>query len=131
MIDLGARVDQELARGEGDGWRYADLPADAEAYSVGLQAIDELTMQEHHVAFHALASGAQDEFLEAIACGKVTSTKIELKRWFEDVRADLTRHYVSHPATLERMNYTGMADDPNGFVQIGRGRLEDWESRKL
>jgi hypothetical protein len=42
--------------------------------------------------------------------------------WFEDARAELTRLYVSDPRTLDRIGFTGFADDPGGFTQI---RLED------
>ena len=50
----------------------------------------------------------------------------EMKRWFEDVRAACTRRYVADPRTMDRMGYTGFADDL-GFTQIRLGEVEEFE----
>lgn len=39
-LDLARRFDAQLASGPGDGWRYADMPADAQAHRLGLAALD-------------------------------------------------------------------------------------------
>ena len=58
----------------------------------------------------------------------------QMRRWFEEVRADATKLYVAHPATLARMGYSGIADGADsehqtGFVLIGEGEREPWEPR--
>ena len=58
----------------------------------------------------------------------------QMRRWFEEVRADVTKLYVAHPATLARMGYSGIADGADserqtGFVLIGEGEREAWEPR--
>ena len=126
-IDLAARLDKKLAQATGDGWRYASLPQDVEAYRVGLGLLDEFAMKLSAVPFTRLVPGAQDSLLEAVASGRVRSEKLDLKRWFEDLRADATQIYVSHPRTLAKMGYSGIADDPKGFVQIGIGERDAWE----
>jgi hypothetical protein len=126
-IGLAARIDRELAEGNGDGWRYASLPSDTEAYRVGLDLLNEFAQRLKGVSFDRLAPERQDSLLEAIASGQTTSPKFDLQRWFEDLCAAATRIYVSHPATLARMGYSGIADDPNGFVQLGLGKVEPWE----
>jgi hypothetical protein len=128
-IDLAARLDQKLAEGKGDGWRYAVLPADTSAYSTALDVLNQLAERLHGSGFTTMTPAMQDAMLESITVGTLDSAEIDLKRWFEDVRADLTTLYVSHPETLARMNYSGIADDPNGFVQLGVGKLEEWEPR--
>ena len=130
-IDLAARLDKKLAEAKGNGWRYASLPRDFEAYQIGLGMLDEFAMKLSAVPFARLQAAAQDSLLEAIATGRLRSEKLDLERWFEDVRADATQIYVSHPRTLARMGYSGIADDPKGFVQIGMGEREAWEPEPL
>ena len=130
-IDLAARLDKQLAAATGDGWRYASLPRDAEAYRIGLGLLQEFAMKLSAVPFTRLVLEAQDGLLHAIASSRVRSDKLDLRRWFEDLRADATQIYVSHPLTLARIGYSGIADDLNGFVQIGIGEREVWEPEPL
>ena len=106
-IDLAARLDRQLADGVGDGWRYSSLPSDADACRVGLSLLDEFAMKLSAVPFGRLAPEAQDSLLEATAAGRLHSPKLDLKRWFEDLRAGATQLYVAHPVTLARMGYSG------------------------
>lgn len=39
-VQLAGDIDRRLANGETDGWRYADMPRDGEAYTRGLRALD-------------------------------------------------------------------------------------------
>lgn len=133
-IDLGARIDAMLAAGQGDGWRFAALPPDAEAYRAALR-----TLGAH--GFAALDVHRQDEALRLIAAGGLPDrTPAEpglldaeqMRLWFEDLRADAVRLYVGHPATLARMGYSGIGnggDGPrlSGFTAVGAGMREAWE----
>ncbi len=127
-IDLAARID-EVLQGEGDGWRFAELPPDADAYRAGLQALDSLS-------FPTLDAAAQDALLEAAAAGDLSATSglngAQMKLWFEDVRADAVRIYMAHPATLARIGYSGIGyggdgEPKPGFHQVGPGEREPWE----
>ena len=40
-IDMAGPIDKRLTDGEGDGWRYNDMPPDGEAYRLGLSGISE------------------------------------------------------------------------------------------
>lgn len=127
IIDLAARLDRQLASGKGDGWRYAVLPPDSEACVGGLTVLDELAQKLSGTPFEALNDTAKDSLLGAIAATRIASPKIDLTRWLEDLRANAAQLYVSHPQTLASIGYSGIADDPNGFVQIGIGMTEAWE----
>ena len=62
-IDLAARVDAQLARGEGDGWRNADLPSDPEAYRTGLDAlvgVTAMTAEQRSDLVTAIVAGDPD-----------------------------------------------------------------------
>ena len=135
-IDLALRIDATLATGSGDGWRFADLPSDPDAYRAGLQSLDVAAGAS---GYAALDAASQDALLEQAAAGTfpVAATAgllnpSQMKLWFEDVRSDAVRLYVAHPATLARIGYGGIAyggDGPrkSGFVDFGIGRREPWE----
>lgn len=119
-IDLAQRIDQALAAGDTDGWRFAVLPADARAYGHSLAAL---------AGFSDLPVEAQDAQLEAIAAGERGEAML---RWFEDLRGQATMIYVSHPSTFARMGYSGIAYGGDGagrpgFNAIAAGEREAWE----
>ncbi len=144
-IDLAARVDAVLAAGVGDGWRMAQLPPDAEACAAGLATLDAAAGA---AGFAGLGDAAQDALLARAAGGTLDAGAVaratdgtaggprldaaRMRLWFDDVRSMAVRAYVSHPATLARMGYSGIGyggDGPRleGFVRLGIGAREDWE----
>lgn len=124
-IDVAARVDAQLARGEGDGWRSADLPPDPEAYRAGLDtlaAVWPTDPAEREDVLRAAIEGTTD------AEGALDAAR--LKIWLEDVRNDLVRQWLAHPASMARIGYDGFATGGTpirGFVELRLGRREDWE----
>ena len=119
-IDLAQRIDKALATGESDGWRFAVLPADAQAYIENLAAL---------AGFAEQPVEAQDALLEAIAAGEKGEA---LTRWFEDLRGQATMIYVSHPSTFARMGYSGIGYGGDekwrpGFHAIAANEREAWE----
>ena len=142
-IDLAARIDRLLASGTGDGWRFALLPPDAEAYRAGLSTLDRQAQAAHGRHFVALDPDEQDALLERAAAGTLGAEPepeakaglldaSQMRLWFEDLRAESVKAYVAHPATLARMGYGGIAyggDGPrkSGFSRIGAGEREAWE----
>ncbi len=140
-FDLAARLDADLHGGKGDGWRYATLPDDAEAWHKGLRSLDLAAERLHSVPFTALHPDQQDSLLLGATAGKLGKGLLgtlhlgnradafdpeQMMRWFEDVRAECTRHYVADPRTMDRMGYTGFADDL-GFTQIHLGERQEFE----
>ena len=141
-IAIEARIDAMLASGEGDGWRFAHLPPDAEAYRIGLRTLQKAARAAHGCDFEALDGPHQDELLERTAAeqlhvsgtspGQPLFSAQQMKLWFEDLRGDAVRIYVSHPATLARMGYSGIANGGDGerkqgFVVLAAGEREPWE----
>lgn len=138
-IDLAARLDASIAAGKGDGWRFADLPPDIDAYRIGLSTIEALALQRHNTSFAHLGVAQQDECLIAYAetlcetpSPQPTLSASQMKHWISDLRADAVTVYMSHPATLARIGYSGIAlggDQPRlpGFKALGLGQREPWE----
>ncbi len=124
-IDLAGRVDAQLARGEGDGWRNADLPPDPEAYRAGLDtlaAVWPTDPADREAVLRAAIEGTTD------ADGPLDPARLKL--WLEDVRNDLVRQWLAHPASMARVGYDGFATGGSpirGYVELRLGRREDWE----
>ncbi|MFJ6653949.1 hypothetical protein ACIQLJ_14250 [Microbacterium sp. NPDC091313] len=125
-IDLAARVDAQYAAGEGDGWRFAELPPDPEALASGLATLRAVWPAETE-ARHAL--------IEQVVAGEAETSGAfdagRLAAWLEDVRVDLVRQWLAHPASMARIGYDGFAT--GGVVLPLRGfdspasRREAWE----
>jgi pimeloyl-ACP methyl ester carboxylesterase len=127
-IDLAARVDQQLLRGAGDGWRNPVMPADPEAYRLGLDAL---------LGFGDQTADRQDETIAQLIDGSFDAegaalSSEQLQLWFDDARVDLTRQWMAHPATFARVGYDGFGNGGDGvrkqgFALLAAGRREAWE----
>lgn len=132
-IELALRLDERLAAGVGDGWRYGTMPPDTEAHRRGLAGLDESGQALFGADFATLDGPRQDEILRAVQRGEapgVTWTTLPGARYFEELLAELVECYYSHPLSLEEIGYVGMAD-AWGWQQIGLDQLEPWEPRAL
>lgn len=134
-MDLGARIDQALAAGASDGWRFAILPPDVDAYHAALAGLDAVAHTAHGCGFASLTAAAQDALLTRAGAGELAAASLDaeqMRRWFEDLRGDAVKIYVAHPATLAGMGYSGIGyggDDARkpGFHALEPGDVEPWE----
>ena len=128
-IALAPAVDQRLAEGRADGWRYDALPPDREALRLGLGGIQEITHALFQADFTALPPSQQDAVLQALADGSPPGTTwqtLNAGRFFEELLAELTATYYAHPLAQEEIGYVGMADLP-AWSKIGLNQREDRE----
>jgi hypothetical protein len=143
-IDLAGRLLEQLASAQGDGWRFDALPEDRVAYPSGLETLDAAALENMGKGFVDLDQAQQDHLLHRAANGTLAvasddsaaplMTAEQIKKWFEDVRGNATRLYVSHPDTLARLGYSGIANGgdgqpKSGFIRIGLGETESWEPK--
>ena len=96
VLDLALEVDDRLASGAGDGWRYADAPPDGVACRELLGALPK--------DFAELEEDQQDERLRALQNAQPHP--------FEDLLAELTEIYYAHPLVQVALGYIGFADAP-------------------
>lgn len=131
-IDIARRLDADLL-GPGDGWRFADLPPDVDAWRKGLDTLDAAAG-----GFVSLDTDLQDDWLTRVEAGEVGADAAHLlnggqmRLWFEDVRAEAVKVWLSHPATMARIGYDGIANGGDGirkqgFVRLGADDVEAWE----
>jgi len=123
--DLARRIDATLAAGVGDGWRFAALPCDRDAWRLGLD-----TLAAPAIEYAALPPDMQDRWLEKMAVGAADFggdagllSGDQMKLWFEDVRAEVVRTWLSHPLAMARIGYDGFANGGDGRRKQGFSRL--------
>lgn len=142
-VNLAARVDERLASEVGDGWRYATLPSDRYAWIKGLHSLDHAALREHRVPFVALWPEQQAALLEEACSGNLRGglgkalrvgeaaadlySGAQMKQWFDEVRGELGKLYMSDPRVMERIGFTGFADEA-GFTQVRLRQTEEFES---
>ena len=130
-IPLAPSVDQRLAEGRADGWRYDALPPDREALRLGLGGIREIAQALFQTDFMTLAPAQQDAVLHALAAGNPpgpTWETLDAGRFFEELLAELAETYYAHPLAQEEIGYAGLADLPE-WSKIGLNEREDREPR--
>lgn len=133
--DLTQRVEVAIVRGPGDGWRFADLPPDDEAWRRGLATLDALTG-----GFAGQDHATQATWLERIAAGDTNAaaderlfTPGQMALWFQDVRAEIVRQWAALPSTMAAISYDGFAvggDGPRkqGYRRTGTNDVEAWQT---
>ncbi len=128
-IPLAPSVDDRLAKGASDGWRYDALPPDRETYRLGLGGIEQIANNLFVSAFEQLATDQQDTIIQALAAGnppgEVWQT-LPANRFFEEMLAELTEIYYAHPWAQDEIGYTGYADLP-AWSKIGLNEKEPRE----
>lgn len=132
-VDLAAELDRRLASGEGDGWRYGDMPPDGEAYRLGLRGLDETAQAMHGRDLAALGPEEQDAVLAAVAKGDPPGEAwagLPAARFFEELLVAAVEAYYSHPLGYEETGHGGVADAP-GWPHVGPGELEEREPRAV
>ncbi|MDJ0367523.1 gluconate 2-dehydrogenase subunit 3 family protein [Hymenobacter sp. H14-R3] len=129
-IPLAPSVDQRLAEGRADGWRYDALPPDREAYRLGLGGIQEIAQALFQADFEQLETGQQDDVIKALASGTPPGAvwqELPADRFFEEMLAEITEIYYAHPWAQDEIGYTGYADLP-AWTKIGLNEKEPRES---
>lgn len=129
-IPLASAVDERLAQGKSDGWRYDALPPDRETYRLGLGGIEQIAQALFKADFEQLAAAQQDEIIKVLATGNPPGEAwqtLRADRFFEEMLAELTENYYAHPWAQDEIGYTGYADLPT-WTKIGLNEKEPREA---
>lgn len=129
LVNVALFIDDRLAKNDCDGWRYDEMPPDAEMLQMGLRGIDETAFEMFGQKFISLSDEQQIELLTAIqqdtAPGNIWKS-LRAARFFEDLLAEATEIFFSYPAVQLKIKYAGMAD-AKGWKNIGLGESEKTE----
>lgn len=116
FVDIAGPIDQRLANGTTNGWRYDDLPNDGEAYRLFLMGLDQTAEALFTRSFNALTGEQQDTVLQAVQQGDAPGPawqQLPGDRVFEELLAEVVEVYYSHPLVQLGIGYTGMVEDRN------------------
>ncbi len=132
-LDLAGRIDSQLAAGNDDGWRFGDLPPDVQAWRAGLDTVAAVAP-----GLADLPAEEQDAWITRFSDGEAGSDEpglLDGRRmglWFEDVRGEGVRVWLSHPAAQAWIRYDGFADGGDGerkqgYLRTRAGEREPWQ----
>ena len=133
LLDPATAIDERLAAGTGDGWRYDEMPPDGQAYRTGLAGLDESARLRHGDNFVGVGGEFQDRLLADVQAGQApgeTWNALNARRFFEDLLAEVSQAVMAHPVTQDAIGYAGMADQPR-WERIGLDELDEREPRAI
>jgi len=115
-------VDEKLAAGRLDGFRYADMPSDSETWRLVLRGLDETARARSGVESFAACSIEQREgifaaFVEASLQGEAWD-QLNVARAFSVCMRAILAAFYSHPWAWNEIGYGGPAY-PQGYMRMG------------
>ncbi|MFB7668233.1 gluconate 2-dehydrogenase subunit 3 family protein [Kitasatospora sp. NPDC056138] len=122
-------VDARLAELQSDGWRYEEMPEDAEAWRRSLHALDQDAGERFGGAgFAELTRSRQSDLIQAVQdLGGESWHDIPAGHvWSLWTRYACTAFY-SHPWAWNEIGFGGPAY-PRGYARLGIGLRERWEA---
>jgi hypothetical protein len=122
-------IDRRLMAGETDGWHYADMGEDGQAWRDSLAALDDDARTAHSVTFHQLTLAQQSELIQAIQDADEWHGVNAKHLWSLWTRYATTAFY-SHPWAWNEIGFGGPAY-PRGYKNIGIDRREEWERQEI
>lgn len=130
-VPLPAYVDEKMFGNRSDGYRFAELPPQGEAWKTGLAAIEAEAQETYGAAFHALAAPEQDALLRGMQNGDLKGPlwrDMPPALFFKErVLHDIVSAYYAHPTAWSEIGWAGPAS-PRGFVRLDKGMRDPWEA---
>jgi hypothetical protein len=127
LVPVLAMIDARLAAGETDGWRYADMPEDGQAWRDTLASLDADAADRCGAAFADTPEPDQVALLQAVLDLKAHDWHglPAAQVWSLWTRYACTAFY-SHPSAWAEIGFPGPAY-PRGYKNAGTGKLEPFE----
>ncbi|HEV8063504.1 MAG TPA: gluconate 2-dehydrogenase subunit 3 family protein [Acidimicrobiales bacterium] len=125
-VDVLGVVDGRLAGGAGDGYRYEDMPEDAEAWKRSLAALDADCNAIYGVGFAKADHQDQIRILELVRASKDQWHGLPAARLFSLWMRYACAAFYAHPLVWNEIGFGGPAY-PRGYKNIGIDRREPWE----
>jgi hypothetical protein len=126
-VPVTAMIDARLAEGETDGWRYAGMPEDGQAWRDTLAYLDADAQVKYAAAFAECPAADQRALIQAVQdLGSGDWHGLPASRvWSLWTRYACTAFYA-HPWAWNEMGFPGPAY-PRGYKNKGTGRREPFE----
>ena len=119
-------IDQRLAEGSTDGYRYSDMPEDGDAWRRSLAALDADARERSGRTFAEMARDEQGALIEDIRQREEPWHGMPPGRIFSLWTRYACDAFYSHPWAWNEIGFGGPAY-PRGYKNIGFDRREPWE----
>jgi hypothetical protein len=119
-------IDARLAVGESDGYRYAEMPEDGEAWRRSLAYLEDDARAKFAVGFDEITIADQHLMIHSIQAERGTWHGLPADRVFGLWMRYACTAFYSHPWAWNEIGFGGPAY-PRGYKNIGVGRREPWE----
>jgi hypothetical protein len=131
-VPIAPWIDERLHTGQGDGYRYADMPDDHQAYRRGLVGFDQTAQILFQAPFVQLDPAQQDEVMRRVADGSAPGeawAHLPARRFFREFLNEVISNYYAHPAAWAEIGFNGPAS-PRGHIRLGLGKRDPWEAEE-
>ena len=127
LVPVVQMIDSRLAAGETDGWRYADMPEDGQAWRDTLSYLDADAYRRCGATFAGASAVDQMALLQAVQdLGSAQWHGLPAAHvWSLWTRYACTAFY-SHPSAWNEIGFPGPAY-PRGYKNAGVGKREPFE----
>jgi hypothetical protein len=129
-VPVAELVDQRLARREGDGYRYGDMPEDGDAWRRSLAGLDDAARREHGRAFAELGRSDQRALIEGVRVLDGDWHGMPASRLFGLWMRYTTTAFYSHPLAWNEIGFPGPAY-PRGYKHLAVGGREPFETPEV
>jgi hypothetical protein len=121
-VPVAEMVDEKLATGRLDGYRYANMPRDTDTWRLVLRGLDEAAAGRYgRDSFPACDLQAQEAIVAALAAGSLSGgawDELDCARAFSVCVRAIVAAFYSHPWAWNEIGYGGPAY-PEGYMRLG------------
>jgi len=122
-------VDQRLAAGDTDGWRYEDLPEDGDLWRRSLAALNEDATSRHGRRFSECSREEQAALVSDMQSSETWHGWKSARVWSVWTRYTCAAFY-GHPWAWNEVGFGGPAY-PRGYKVLRAGWREPWEEPEV
>jgi hypothetical protein len=119
-------IDDRLRRGEGDGYRYDDMPDDGDAWRRSLAGLDEDARRHSGRRFADLERATQRRLIEQVRSRDGRWHGMPAQRVFGLWMRYAATAFYAHPWAWNEIGFAGPAY-PRGYKSMAPGRREPFE----
>ncbi|MGH7707345.1 MAG: gluconate 2-dehydrogenase subunit 3 family protein [Vulcanimicrobiaceae bacterium] len=133
-IPIVPQIDKRLCENTRDGYRYEKMPADREAFVLGLQGIEEIARLRFGSSFIELGPWDQEAVLRCLhdndpPAGAKIWAQMPAHRFWLMLLHDCAEAYYSHPWAWDEIGFGGPSY-PRGYMRLEGGQPEPWETNE-
>lgn len=122
-------IDRRLAERQGDGYHYADLPEDPEAWRLSVAALDADARATAGVGFAPLDRQTQRDIIERVRLCKGQWHDLPAQHVFALWMRYACSAFYAHPWAWNEIGFGGPAY-PTGYKHLALDGREPWEVRE-